>query len=105
MDHMLVRLCVGIDPSKGIKHKRHLAVRCLLYWNAAGLRCCSNAANVEKLLLVEEFLDVVVGNDLGLERISSRLVRLNHLDAFGKVLTATCFQGCNYFLCHGLLVI
>lgn len=52
------------------------------------------------LLLCEELLYLLVGNDTLLEHISAGLLRLDHLDALGKLLTVAGLQGCDYFLCH-----
>ena len=54
-------------------------------------------------LLVEEVFDLVVGNDALLEHIGARLLRLDHLDALGELLTRAGFQCCDYFLCHTAL--
>lgn len=55
------------------------------------------------LLLSEEILDLVVGNDTLLEHVGTGLIRFDHLDALGEVLTRAGFQCCDYFLCHGAL--
>ena len=43
---------------------------------------------------------MIVGDDTLLEHISAGLLRLDHLDALGKLLTVAGLQGCDYFLCH-----
>lgn len=55
------------------------------------------------LLFCEEILDLVVGNDTLLEHVGTGLLRFDHLDALGEVLTRAGFQCCDYFLCHGAL--
>ena len=55
-------------------------------------------------LLVEELFDLVVGNDALFEHVCSGLVRLDHLDALGELLTRAGFQCCDYFLCHKALL-
>mgnify|MGYP000472579372 FL=1 len=56
------------------------------------------------LLLLEEIFDLVVGNDAFLEHIGAGLLRLDHLDTLGKLLTRAGFQCCDYFLCHSALL-
>lgn len=51
-------------------------------------------------LLVEEIFYLVVGDNTFLEHIGAGLVRLDHLDALGELLTRAGFQCCDYFLCH-----
>ena len=50
--------------------------------------------------LFHKLLNLVVRNDCLLENVGTGLLRLNHLDALGKLLTNAGFQGCDYFLCH-----
>ena len=50
--------------------------------------------------LLEESLYLVVGDDAFLEHVGTGLLRLDHLDALGELLTRAGFQCCDYFLCH-----
>ena len=64
------------------------------------LRKNLNHNNLSSMKLFHILLNLVVRNDCLFENIGTGLLRTNHLDALGKLLTHTGFQGCDYFLCH-----
>ena len=55
------------------------------------------------VLLFHKLCYLVVWKNCLLENVSTGLLRLNHLDALGKLLTYTCSKGCDCFLCHNSL--
>ena len=51
-------------------------------------------------VLLHILRNLIYRYDSLLEDVSTCLLRLNHLDTLGKLLTYTSTKGCNCFLCH-----
>jgi len=48
---------------------------------------------------------MVIMNDSFLELVCTGFFRSGHPDAFCKKFTCSGFQCCNYFLCHGVILL
>jgi len=99
----------------------HASAHLLFICTSANLHICisnkkSPLVNTRRLLYifqiwlvtftsVDRILNVVVMYDYFFEWISTGFRRLSHGDHFWIFFAFSCFQGCNYFLCHVLLII
>jgi hypothetical protein len=60
--------------------------------------------NLERKLLLHDFLYLIFRNNFFFESISSSRFRLDGSYYFGVFYSTFFFQGCNYFLCHNYLI-